>query len=279
MKKALLATLAASALTMAAAAAHGATITVVTSLAPNVYGSPNWGTYQANAMTALDLGLSSYGAPGTPGYYQTTTNVRADQAIVTGFPSWMGQVDPGTVFGSQYANEYGNRMHFGVRIDGNGQQISIDQLSFSASSSDAGDLLGFGYGAGSYGYSSAYEGVLAGADGVLWTADDVFITGGPSNQLVDGIIGRGSGNSDAAYCSGCTLAQQQAALDTEARYFTSPTTFVGTYSLGADSGSGTFNISPVPEPRTWVMMLLGVFGLGALLRRRRPAARPRLAFG
>ena len=31
-------------------------------------------------------------------------------------------------------------------------------------------------------------------------------------------------------------------------------------------------VSPVPEPTTWVMMILGFFGLGAILRKRRVSA-------
>ena len=110
-------------------------------MAPNVFGSPSWGTYQTNSINALLSGAYSMGTPNTPGYYQQRSNVTSNDLIVTGFPSWEGQVDPGTAFDPAYANEYGNRGHFGVVIDGNGQQISIDQLSFTAASNDPGNLL------------------------------------------------------------------------------------------------------------------------------------------
>ena len=45
-------------------------------------------------------------------------------------------------------------------------------------------------------------------------------------------------------------------------------TFTGKYSLGDDTGQGTFQISAVPETSTWVMMILGFAGLGIMARRR-----------
>jgi hypothetical protein len=39
------------------------------------------------------------------------------------------------------------------------------------------------------------------------------------------------------------------------------------------TGPNNFLYTPTPEPAAWAMMLLGVFGAGALLRRRREAAR------
>lgn len=261
------------ALVLAAAplAASAADISVYTSVAPNAFGSPSYDAYVANAIAALRTGVSSYGDSSLPSYYEQTSSVRANEVIVTGFPSWKGQADPGSVFGAAFANELGNRMLFGLVIDGAGSQFSISNLSFTAVSSDAGNALGFGFGAGAYNYSNQYVGLLKGDDGVLFTSDDVLVTGGANTQLVDGLVGRGSGSSFAAYCSPCTVGEQQAAIDEAAAFLTGPTTFTGTYSLGADSGSGTFNIAAVPEPGAWALMIAG-FGLaGATLRRRRAA--------
>lgn len=116
--------------------------------------------------------------------------VTGEEGIVTSFPSWLGTADPGTAFASAFAGELGNRMHCGVTILGNGQQFSISESGFTASSNDAGNQLGFGY-ANGYGYSGSYVGVVYGTNG----NPDQYITSGDSSQLVDAIYGRGSGNS------------------------------------------------------------------------------------
>jgi hypothetical protein len=62
-------------------------------------------------------------------------------------------------------------------------------------------------------------------------------------------------------------------------------TFTGTggdkltgFSLSSTSNSFEItNISAVPEPATWAMMILGFLGVGFLAYRRKPSARLRLA--
>ncbi len=252
---------------------------VTPTLAPNGFGSPSWDQWVANSIYAQAHGLTSYGDPNSPTFYQAFMGtLGAAQGIVTGFPSWLGQADPGTVFGPAYANELGNRMHFGLYVDGNGSQFAINDLSLEATSSDALDALGFSIGSGSYTYSLDWQGILKGADGMLGTADDVYITSGPATQLVDGLVGRGTGNSLDAYCTGCSIAQQQQAILDAASYWTQPTTFTGVYSLpGGATGEGTFNINPlvagVPEPATWAMMILGFGLIGGAVRRRKVSVR------
>jgi hypothetical protein len=246
------------------------TITVTPWLAPNVFGSPSFAAAQTNAVNAMYYDVSSYGTPGTPAFFQAqTTPVTSAENIVTGFPSWLGQADPGTVFGPAFASELGNRMTFAVRIVGNGTKFSIDQLSFSATSTDPGNALAFGFPAGSYTYGPAYEGVLAGPDGILGTPDDVFITSGPASQLVDELVGRGSGNSFAAYCSSCSVSDEQAAIDLAAAYPGTPYSFTGTYSIGNASGSGTFVVTPAPEPRSALVLVTALCGLLEVRRRRK----------
>lgn len=159
-------------------------------------------------------------------------------------------------------------MLFGLKIDGDGSQFSISQLSFAATSSDPFNALAFGFAQGSYNYGLGYQGVLKGQDGILFTGDDTFINSGANTQLVDGLVGRGSGSSFAAYCPGCTVAQQQAALDAVAAYPGSAFTFTGVYTLGAATGDDTFHISAVPETSTWVMMILGFAGIAVMAGRR-----------
>jgi hypothetical protein len=256
--------------------ANAVAIDVIEWLAPNGYGSPSYAGAVANANYAIANGLSTYGAAG-PTQFNAGSSFTSNQVIVTGFPSWMGSANPGVTVGPAYANELGNRMLFGIRVDGQGSQFSISQLSFSATSSDALNALAFSFGAGSYNYSNDYMGILKGADNLLFTSDDVFVTGGANTTLVDGLVGRGSGNSFAAYCPGCTVAQQQAKIDAAAAYPGSPFTFTGTYQIGADSGSGQFQIAAVPEPSTWAMMILGFAGVGFIAHRRKAKSAHRLA--
>ena len=216
-----------------------------------------------NSVTAIETYQSTNGDPSLPSYYAAqTAPLTPFDLIVTGFPSWRGLADPGTVFGSAFTNEYGNRVHFGLDISGNGTQFSISQLCFTESSNDPGNGLGFSFGKGSYTYSSNYVGIIYGPGGPS------YITSGPNTQLVDRVVGRGSGNANAAYCPGCTVAEQQAAIDALLPFFAGMTELTGTYTL-TDSGNqllsqGSASIavtSAVPEPGTaWSLsggMLVG----------------------
>lgn len=270
----ILSSFAVAALTMAASAVQAApTITVVPWLAPNAFGSPSFAAAQTNAVQAMYQGLATFGTPGTPSYFAANSTVTSAQAVVTGFPSWLGQVDPGTVFGAGFAAEGGNRMTFGLGINGKGTQFSISQLSFAATSTDPLNALAFAYVTGDYDYGPGYQGVLVGVDGVLGTGDDVFITSGLNTQLVDALYARGSGNSLAAYCAGCSLADQQAALDAKAASPGQDFSFTGTYTLTSAlglpvaTGSGTFNVE-IPEPGSLALVGVSLIGLGFLRRKR-----------
>lgn len=247
-------------------ASAAVTIDVKGSLAPNAFGSPNYGAYVDNAITAMYLGVSSYGTPGTPSYYQQISGpISANQAIVTGFPSWLGDANPSVTYGPAFANELGNRPLFGVDIRGNGVQISIDQVGFSATSTPN-NVLDFGFGTGSYNYSSDYRGLLYGTDGLRGTPDDIWITSGPASQLVDEIIGRGSGNALDAYVTDPGANNQERINNAAAGYGSEDLTFTGTYEYGAVQGSGSI-ILAVPEPSSFALAGLGCAGL-MIFRRR-----------
>ena len=270
MKKMLSSALAAAAMLCAVSAPVKADIVidVVPWLAPNAFGSPSWGMAVTNAVTGMMNGGVATGTG--PSAFIPNSNITAAQAIVTGFPSWMGQANPGAVYGPAYANELGNRMTFAVGIVGTaGTEFSISQLSFNSVSSDPGNALGFGYAAGSYSYSPDYVGVIYGQNG----APNTYVTSGPSTQLVNAIFGRGSGDSYAAYCptmGACDTAAQQAAIAAAA---IGPSyTFTGTYTIDDFSGSGTFNVAAVPEPSTWAMMILGFIGIACYGHRQRRKA-------
>jgi hypothetical protein len=286
-----LAAVAAGILTAAGAhaqAAPGISIMVTPWSAPNTFGSPSFDPAAQNQFNALRAGASSAGTPGTPTYYQAITGpVGYGANIATNFNSWMGDANPGAGFGS----ELGNRIHYGIQINGNGQQFSISQLSLVLDGDGTGDPFDYNFGTG-YQYSAygtgggGYVGILKGLDGILGTADDTFVTSGAATQLVDGLIGRGSGNADAVYCgavpdtSGPCGAGNQGYIDAEiaALQGIGFTQLTGTYSLlnanGAPVATGAATVhftatAGVPEPATWMMMILGFGFIGAAVRRRR----------
>lgn len=246
-------------------------ITITPSIAPNAFGGAGWPGYVANAVTAIETFQLTNGDPSLPSYYAAqTVPLMPFDLIVTGFPSWHAQADPGTVFGPAFANEYGNRVHFGLDINGNGTQFSISQLSFTETSNDAGNGLGFSFGTGSYAYSSNYVGIIYGPGG------PTYVTSGSNTQMVDRLVGRGSGNAFAAACSGCTVAQQQAAILALLPSFAGMTQLTGTYTLTQGngqvlaSGSGSIEVTgAVPEPGTMWPLTGGMLVACLLIRRKR----------
>ena len=106
-------------------------ITVSPTIAPNIFGSPSFPSWEQNAISALRAGVPAFGNPASPTYYYQTTTTTYGGIIVTDFPSWMGQTNPGAVFGAAFANELGNRALFSLHILGdqnNAFSISSDDL-------------------------------------------------------------------------------------------------------------------------------------------------------
>lgn len=245
-------------------------ITIIPSIAPNSFGGAGWPGYAANALAALETSQVTAGDPWSPSYYSAqTTPVSPGDLIVTGFPSWLGQPAPAEAFGPAFANEYGNRVHFGLVINGNGTKFSLSELTFTEASNDRANLLGFTFPQGSYTYSNTYVGIIDTVDG------PTYVTSGPSTQLVDRVVGRGSGAGLPVYCAGCTVEQQRSAILEVLPAFDGMTRFSGTYSLmDPDQGmlasaSAWVDVAPVPEPGGMVQVVGGLALIAIGVARKR----------
>ncbi|MBX7132759.1 MAG: tandem-95 repeat protein [Fimbriimonadaceae bacterium] len=175
-------------------------ISVYGSPAPNAFGSPSWPQYITNALTALETGASSVGDRNTdPSAYVQVTNAPWSDAVVSGFSSWRGVASALPPFDQ----EGGNRLHFGLRIQGNGTRFTLEDLEFAVQSDDpsndlefSGDFIGFNY-------SPTRKGIDYGPDRVKGTLDDITYTTGGGTSYVDEIIYVGVGNAwDASFETG-----------------------------------------------------------------------------
>jgi hypothetical protein len=257
------------------ASAGSVQIVVTPNSAPNGFGSPSYNGWVSNAITALENGYSSYGTPGTPEYYtKAPAQMSLKDNIVTGFSSWKGVAEPG----GSFASELGNRLLFGLHIVGDGvQQFSISQLSFVMDSTDADNSLDFTFAQGAYAYSNQYVGINWGADRVKGGGDDFVVTSGANTQLVDEIVGRGSGNAWAVYDTDPGATRQEKIDLAVASIQQTPFDFIGTYKLDLGSsavmGSGSvqFNAVPLPAAAWGGMALIGAVGAVRKVRSRRQA--------
>lgn len=261
---------------LTAPASAGVVVDVFASSAPNAYGSPSWAGYLSNAMTGLRTGVSNVGGSrdtAPTAYEQLNGSFVAGDAMVTSFHSWRGSASPAAPFDA----EYGNRLHFGLLALGtDGTQFSLSDVSFSISSSDSYNGLGWsGTLAGTTLNGTNRIGVLYGANGVYdyGLGDDILLTGNQADDvLVDALIYGGAGNAFWPQPTGGETEQQ--AIDGVAAYYNHyVATVTGSYSIatadGVFAGDETLvNAGFVPEPWTLSVFGLGVAGLFGLRRRR-----------
>jgi hypothetical protein len=233
-------------------------VTVYTSIAPDPFGSPaTFDMYSLNCLTALENGLSSYGTPGTPEYYQQTGSFTPGQVIGTGFPSWDGQAPPP----AGYSTQTGNMLMFGAVINGNGQDFNLTDVSFV---DDFFGQVGPIRTLDSVGFGARLVGI--GADGNCYgDLPGCLATGTSSTPLTEAFF---SGFGDQFYIADqADLATGIAEIEAA-----SQPNGTGTYTLTINgipySGSGEAGM--IPEPATFAV---GGIGLLLFLARKRAFSR------
>jgi len=243
----------------------GPVMYVYPSIAPNPFLSPSWNQYAQNAVYALEYGLSSYGTPGTPAYYQQlTAGILPGDVVATTFNSWRGQAPPPPGYGG----EFGNALLFGLSVLGGGQTFTLGGLTYNENFFGFPDAFSF---AGQvYGYDLI--GVNYGPDGIPGTPDDVRygeLNPGNDSVPVHALYFAGLGamfwvDNPAELAS--TISQ---IWDIQPPYSS------GSFStlIGGQPVSGTGETYIVPEPGTVSLLLVGLAGV--LGWRRHHSARSR----
>jgi hypothetical protein len=249
---------------LAAVASADVGLTVCASMAPNRWGSSSYDGYAANALAALESGgCGSVGDPSQPTDYSSVSQINGDENVVTGFSSWLGNADPTGAF----ASELGNRVTFGLLVDGNGLQVSAGNVSFTMASTDPGNSLGYtetiaDLGSGSnlvYGTSgTANTPVLFGYTGTAW----VQVT--DPNATYNELAFVGMGNAPAAYLSSPGATNQDKIFGAA---ITGPYAITGTYTYLDATASATVNVV-APEPTALVLLLTMFAGAWAFGRKR-----------
>lgn len=259
-------------LMLAAAAPADISMTVVPSSAPNASsGSPSWAGYVTNALYALENGISTVGDRNTDptAYTVAPAVVLGGELMVTSFNSWRGVAFPGAPF----ANEYGNRMHFGLHLVGDGStQFRINDLTFNLYSSDSTNTLGFAGNFVGYAYNNRCFGVNWGTDRVKGGGDDTYYYSGNSNTFVDEIVYVGVGNAWWPGYGNPTAGQADINDVNAWIAAVGPIDVTCDYTMYAPDGStvlatGSAMVTAVvPAPAA---VLLGVMGLSAVTQLRR----------
>lgn len=258
---------------LAIVASADVTLGVFASLAPNRWGSPSYTGYVDNAVLALETGAQSAGDQSLPTGYSQISQEDALQGIVTNFNSWLGSADPTRAF----AGELGNRLTYGVVVDGNGDQVSAGNLSFTMVSTDPLGTLSYGspekideYSAdsstGVYGTSgSSGAQVLYGFDGKKWVA----VTDADSLYYDLVFVGMGNADDGSRFSSSPPTATDQDLIDAAAP--AAPYTVTGTYTYesGASVVSASKTVDVVaPEPTSLILLVTMLAGVWVVRRKR-----------
>jgi hypothetical protein len=242
----------------AGAALAGPLVYVVPSISPDpVLNLSTYEDWSTNALIALQDGTTTNGAAG-PSYYAQIASFAATDVIGTNFPYWKGELNPIGLF----AGQTGNGLAFGTAIYGNGQQFSMDNVSY------ADNFFGHPFSANlsAYGYGPRMVGINYGPDGIRGTADDVvYNTPGNASSLVDALFFSGV-DIQFFVANSADLPAAIAGIQDATTPYASATY---TVRIGDSSTSGSDQVEMVPEPATLSLAGLGVLLLGFAARRKR----------
>ncbi len=256
-----------------ASLASAQTIAVSAAFAANASSlSPSFAPWAANALQALATGTNTAGSLGAPSYYENVAGQAFDSRtnVVTDFQSFRG-VAPGP-----FADEYGTRMHFPVKITA-AAVFTLADVTYDMNSNDAGnafdfdgDLSGLAFGVRRRGVFYGANGVLGGGDDVVYDSSNPGSDATPINELE--YVGIGNALEALSTSAGAT---NQSRINGVASAF-GAYTLSTTYAIRGRGASATTSVRfspPVPEPAT-----LAGLGLGALGLFRRRRARRRSSF-
>lgn len=178
-------------LCVASASPAAISIKLKAAAAPNCPLSPHWAAFVENAKEAMLKDIDKLGDPTmSPAAFVAVDKVHAGQLLVTGFHAWDGFLAPAKPFD----RERGVRLHFPVRIVGNGTKFRLADLSIAIDSTDPNDSLDWSASGSDATYSKQRVGIDYGPDGVRDTDDDVVYSNGESpTQPIDELIYVGAG--------------------------------------------------------------------------------------
>jgi hypothetical protein len=233
------------------AAAGPIGVNVYPSIGPDPFLSPSFATYSANALFALQNGLTTFGSPTSPTYYSQTNTLDGPPIFGTAFPSWMGQTPPP----AGYAGETGNALFFGMVAIDTTTAFTLSDVTFNDTFyGTAGTLrsladVGFGYR----------------LIGINTTTNTIYDSGNPGTPgtLVNEVYFSGFADqffaaTPADLTAGIALVKASSAPLAS-----------GTFDLTVGGQTFVGSATLTPEPGTFMLAGLGLLLAGVLRTRKK----------
>jgi hypothetical protein len=229
---------------------------VYVSLGPVPGVSGTYANYTINAQSGAVSGSNAGNINTSPaGFTQQTSITNAQFTFDTDFHNWMGSASPTGAF----ANEYGTVLFFSVVLTGVGNDLNLNNISYTESDTDS---LIPDY----FGYSGSFAGSAYGADAVGILANGTTESSGTAGTtMVHQIIltGVGVGFDATGQYSGTPDQQLAAAIADENTLgnYAITTCFADSADGLSTCGSVNVSASAVPEPGCLALAGLGLASL------------------